>query len=314
MGANNQYKDSLFSFLFSDPDSLRELYGAIIGVRLPADALVTINTLEDVLYKTLLNDISFELDKKLVVLLEHQSTINPNMAVRLLLYIARIYEKITAGRNVYGRKKLCIPRPEFIVLYNGVAPYPGQAELRLSDAFEAGDNLVIPGAAGPNLELLVRVYNINPGYNDGMVGRCEKLAGYRAFIAKARELEAGGLNREAAIGEAVKWCVAEDILGLFFRTHGSEVTNMLMTEWKLEDALAVEREEGIAEGWEKGLAEGWGKGREKGLAEGWGKGREDGIEEGWERAVKSLQAYGMSPEEICQALKLPPGTVRRYLR
>ena len=50
MGANTKYKDSVFSFLFSDPDLLRELYCALEGVALPSDVPVTINTLQDVLY------------------------------------------------------------------------------------------------------------------------------------------------------------------------------------------------------------------------------------------------------------------------
>jgi predicted transposase YdaD len=37
---------------------------------------------------------------------------------------------------------------------------------------------------------------------------------------------------------------------------------MLYDEWKLEDALVVEREEGWEEGWEKGREDGWEKGRE----------------------------------------------------
>jgi hypothetical protein len=42
MGANIRHKDSVFSFLFSDPDTLRELYGAIVGLDLPTDLPVTI--------------------------------------------------------------------------------------------------------------------------------------------------------------------------------------------------------------------------------------------------------------------------------
>ncbi|MDR2247116.1 MAG: Rpn family recombination-promoting nuclease/putative transposase [Treponema sp.] len=136
MVSNTRYKDSVFSFLFSNPDTLRELYGAIAGVVLSPDIPVTINTLEGVLYRNLLNDISFEIARKLVIILEHQSTINPNLPLRILMYIARIYEKLTAGMNVYGRKLLKIPRPEFIVLYNGTEPYPDRTVLRLSDAFE----------------------------------------------------------------------------------------------------------------------------------------------------------------------------------
>ncbi|MDR2210757.1 MAG: hypothetical protein LBO65_04720, partial [Spirochaetaceae bacterium] len=46
----------------------------------------------------------------------------------------------------------------------------------------------------------------------------------------------------------IRWCIANNILRGFFETHGTEVVNMLLTEWKLEDALVVEREEGREEG------------------------------------------------------------------
>ncbi|MDR1868726.1 MAG: hypothetical protein LBQ82_01940, partial [Treponema sp.] len=78
MKINNKFKDSMFTMLFSSPDLLRELYCALEGVNLPQDAPVSINTLENVLFMEFNNDISFEIDGKLVVLIEHQSTINPN--------------------------------------------------------------------------------------------------------------------------------------------------------------------------------------------------------------------------------------------
>ena len=124
MQPNKKFKSSVFSMLFSDPDLLRELYCALDGVSLPKDVPVTINTLEDVLFMDFINDVSFEIDGKLVVLIEHQSTINPNMALRLLMYIGRVYEKIIDEKNVYSGKPLKIPRPEFFVLYNGVEPIP----------------------------------------------------------------------------------------------------------------------------------------------------------------------------------------------
>jgi hypothetical protein len=247
MGVNTTYKDSVFSFLFSNPDTLRELYGAITGAALPPEVPITINTLEGVLYRTLRNDISFEVGEKLVVLIEHQSSINPNMAIRLLMYMGRVYEKLTARKNIYGSKKLKIPRPEFIVLYNGKAPYPEEGVLHLSDAFEEP---IVPGVGGPKLELEVKVYNINYGCNEELVRRSETLEGYSRFIAKVRELERVG-DREGAMGEAVKWCIGQGILKGFLEEHGTEVMNMLMAEWKLEDALVVEREEGRDEGREE---------------------------------------------------------------
>jgi hypothetical protein len=70
MGVNTRYKDSVFSWLFGDPDTLRELYGAIEGIQLPPDVRITINTLEGVLYKARMNDISFEIGDRIVVLIE----------------------------------------------------------------------------------------------------------------------------------------------------------------------------------------------------------------------------------------------------
>jgi hypothetical protein len=262
MSSNRQYKDSVFSFLFSDPAALRELYSAITGIELTPDTPVTINTLEGVLYKTLRNDISFELDKKLVVLVEHESTVNPNMAIRLLMYIARVYEKLTAGRNLYGKKKLSIPRPEFIVLYNGTDPYPDEAILKLSESFEDTASWGISQKRPADLELTVKVYNINRGHNEVIIRRCERLEGYSALIAKVREFEAeqagerkpqklSDEEKEEAMTRAVRWCIAHNILRPFLESHGSEVVNMLMTEWKLEDALVIEREEGREEGREE---------------------------------------------------------------
>jgi hypothetical protein len=126
MSANREYKDSVFSWLFSNPDTFRELYGALSGVTLSPDVPVVINTLEGILFKGRMNDISFILGDLLVVLIEHQSTVNENMPLRLLLYIAKIYEKITEAKDIYRGKRLPVPLPEFIVLYNGTAPYPDE--------------------------------------------------------------------------------------------------------------------------------------------------------------------------------------------
>jgi hypothetical protein len=250
--------------LFGEETALRGLYEALEGVALPADLPITINTLEDALFKTRINDISFEAGEKLVVILEHQSTINPNMPLRLLSYIARIYEKISAGKKTrwYGRKSFSIPRPEFIVLYNGVDPFPDEKTIRLSDSFEELSFLGPPSGAPPDLELVARVYNINEGHNLELVQKDETLRGYVMFITKVREFEsglsggkkAGDVSRDerkriikTAITKAVQWCIANNILKGFFEKNGSEVINMLFDEWKLEDALVVEREEGREE-------------------------------------------------------------------
>ena len=265
MGTNTKYKDSMFSALFSEPDILRELYCALEGITLPADVPVIINTLQDILFMDRVNDISFEIGGKLVILIEHQSTINPNMALRLLIYIARIYEKIIGDKNLYASKFIKIPRPEFYVLYNGTAPYQDEALLKLSDAFENTELLNHIKEDSPALELAVRVININHGKNEGIARKCKTLSEYSAFVDKAREFEKETGNREEAIRMAVKYCRDHDILKEFLEKHATEVINMLLTEWNWDDALAVRYEEGREEGREEGLEEGLEKGLEKGL-------------------------------------------------
>lgn len=293
MGANREYKDSVFSFLFSDPEILRELYGALEGIRLGADVPITINTLSDVIFKEQINDLSFLVDNRLVILIEHQSTLNPNMALRLLIYIGRVYEKIFDRKTLYTSKRLKIPRPEFIVLYNGIAPYPDRQTLNLSDMFEEVEYLRGGADAPTALELKVEVYNINRGHNKAIIEKCRQLEWYSIFIAKVRECKAETGEDEEAMKKAIEYCIKNDIMKEFLEAHASEVVNMLLTEWNTVEYGEVQREEGREEGLERG--------------------REEGLERGQGKAAKNLLDFGMSPEQISQALKLPLDKVRQYL-
>ena len=245
IGANREYKNSVFTTLFDDEDKLLELYSALSGGDYGEGTEIEINTLEDVLFMNLMNDVSFTVDGKLVVLIEHQSSISENVPLRLLLYVARVYKKITDKRASYQEKLMKIPMPEFIVLYNGKSEFPSEKVLRLSDAFM--DAPGHPEKCG-NLDLTVRVLNINSGHNEGIVNRSETLCGYVTFIGKVREGTEKGLELADAITEAIRYCKEHDILQPFLTNHASEVINMLMTEFNMEDAIAVWKEEGREEG------------------------------------------------------------------
>ena len=149
MEANREHKDSVFTRFFSDPDTLRELYSAISGVPLSPDIPVSINTLESVLFKGKKNDISFTIADKVVVLIEHQSTINRNMPFRLLMYIADLYKKTAGEEDIYREKLIPLQYPEFIVLYNGTANYDTEKVLKLSEAFLDPSALGLPRAPTP---------------------------------------------------------------------------------------------------------------------------------------------------------------------
>jgi hypothetical protein len=218
MPANRQYKSSVFSLLFSDPARLRELYNALAGTHYDESADIAINTLQDAVFMDRINDVSFTIDNKVVVLLEHQSTINPNMALRLLLYIARIYEKLVDSKKIYSRTKLPIPRPEFIVLYNGVDDYPAESTMCLSEHFEyTGKNDTIA------LELRAKVYNINKGCNPRLEEQSKVLGDYAALIAQVREYEKTGLVLKKALEKAVRWCIRYGYLRDFLKVQSFEL-------------------------------------------------------------------------------------------
>jgi len=308
---NRKFKDSVFTSLFSTPDVLRELYCALKGISLPNDIPVSINTLENVLFMDTYNDISFEIGGKLVILIEHQSTINPNMAFRLFLYIARVLEKRIEGRTLYSRKPISIPWPEFYVLYNGNDIFPDKHVYKLSELFKKPDFLENDN---PLLELEVKVLNINEGRNKEIINRSKKLSEYCIFITKIHEYwkELGDL--EEAIKKAIKYCKSHDILSEYLKTHGSEVLNMILTEWNTEDAIAFarkeEREEALQEGHAKGLADGLEQGRVVGLEEGREEGREKAL---WEKlqTVSNFKKLGVSIEIIAQATSLSPDEISK---
>jgi predicted transposase YdaD len=271
----------MFSMLFSNPDVLRELYSAIEGIELPPDISIDINTLSDVLIRGQINDISFVIGDRLVVLIEHQSTINSNMPLRLLMYIARVYEKIIDHRKIYRTKLEKIPRPEFIVLYNGAAPYPDHKELRLSSAFKDAEDLKLN--TGLPLELVVQVYNINRGHNTGILKKCEILDNYSFFVDKIREYQKMNFKLAKAISSAIEYCIENGRLKDFLEKHGSEVHNMLITaEYDPKEEMEALREEA----WEYGLEDGLEKGLEKGR------------EEGMITAARNALAKGLSVETV----------------
>lgn len=275
--ANRKYKDSVFTMYFKEPARLIELYNSLEGTDLPLDTPIEINTLDDALFKDRINDISFVINGELVVLIEHQSTWNENMPVRLLIYIARIYEKILDKENVYKSTRIPLPTPRFVVLYNGVDENADYVEMKLSDAF------IIP-EKNPMLELKVDFYNINYGKSPEIMEKCQSLSEYSTFVFYVRENLKKGIPLDEAIASAVKQAVRNDIMKEFLTEHGSEVENMLFEDWDWEQYAATQREEGKAEGKAEMLSE----------------------------MIHTL-ASSMQPDAISAALKLPLHQVQAIL-
>ncbi|MBR4790229.1 MAG: Rpn family recombination-promoting nuclease/putative transposase, partial [Treponema sp.] len=176
---NRKYKDSVFTDLFgSDRDAKKnflELYNALSGSSYKLDSVsLERKIIDQTLYKTFNNDVSWEIDGKLIVLVEHQSTINENMPFRCLEYVTRIYEGIVPVKNRYAEKVYKIPNPDFYVVYVGKKNQPLEQELRLSDAFYTKDS--------SKLELVVKVKNCTDPNLLPIVKDCSIIKEYSRFI------------------------------------------------------------------------------------------------------------------------------------
>ena len=244
--ANRKYKDSVFTLLFGNIKALRQICKTIFGEDYSPGMEIVLMTVKNVLRSGRLNDLSFVLDEKLVVLIEHQSTINDNMPLRMLFYIVLVYEEyLSRFRDkdiLYTKNRFTIPEPVFIVFHVGDDMPEEKRVLRLSDMF-AKSGLRTPDSVA-SLELVVTVYNMNKGHNPEIAQGSPLLDGYATFIFMVQENRRNGMSREDAIKKAVFDCINQNVLKEFLEQHRGEVINMLFEEWNLDDAVAVAKRDG----------------------------------------------------------------------
>ena len=237
------YKDSLFRMLFKDKENLLSLYNALNKTDYTDVNRLEITTLENAVYMNYKNDVSFVFDFELM-LYEHQSTVNPNMPLRDLFYVADTLQKGTYNKDLYGSKLIKIPAPRFVVFYNGATYQPERQTLKLSDAYEKEQET-------PELELMVTVYNINSGYNKEIMDACRTLREYAVYVERVRTY-AKQMPLAAAVEKAVEECIAEGILSEFLRRNRAEAIKVSIYEYDEELHFRTLYEEGVEDGMEQG--------------------------------------------------------------
>ena len=235
---NRRYKDSVFVDFFSEDRTAKAnflaLYNALHGTDYQSTAILKNIRLKQVLYMSFANDVSYLVDNKIIVLAEHQSTINPNMPIRCLEYIARLYEQFYKSKEKYSRKQLAIPTSEFYIFYNGKQPYSTNSVLKLSDSFtQTHDEYA--------LELSVKVVNINYDKTNEILKLCKPLKQYSLFVDAVRRNIA--VDKEHGFEKAIKECIQNDILREYLQRKSKEVLNMLIGEYDYDTDIAVQREE-----------------------------------------------------------------------
>ena len=286
------------------------LYNALGGHCEDPDE-ITFLVVEGVIYMGRKNDASFLVDGELI-LWEHQTTRNPNMPLRGLVYLAHLYAKYLDlyGLSEYSSRRLTLPSPKYYVFYAGPADAPDREVLRLSNMFRSKPEDACT-------EFVATVLNVNEGHNTELLEACETLAGYAHFVALARAFATQGLSREEAVHYAVLQCIDEGVLEHFFRQHRAEVIAMFLEEWdeeKYRDLLRRESEEdGFAVGKDAGRKEGLEEGRKEGRKEGETKQRDaflaraaEQVKSGSLSLSDAARIFGFTPSEISGAVEPTP--------
>lgn len=279
-----QYKDTVFRMLFKDADNALSLYNGLSGSNYSDASKLEFNTLENAIYMNVKNDISFIVGDNLN-LYEHQSTWNPNMPLRNLIYITSVYQnyvELKQDKSIYGNSIISLPFPEFVVLYNGTEKHPEYSEMRLSDSY-------ITGKEEPSLELIVKIININAGKNEELKQKCPVLREYSIYVETVREY-AKTMSLKDAVNKAVEECIKNNVLKRFLQQQKAEVIRMSIFEYDEEKEIGRIRRE------EREI------GKEIGQAQGEEIGEKRGFMQGAVNTIIILKGLGISEKETAEKL------------
>ena len=279
-GINREHKSRLFSYIFGREETKARtlsLYNSLSGTNYTNLDDITITTIEDVVYMGMKNDLSYIVSDRVSLystlnINEHQSTGNPNLPIREFMYAAKLYDKYLKmnRRNPYSSSIIPLPIPKLVVLYNGLADAPDETFLRLSDAFreQIKENLIsgkgstdiineeelekeadeILKKASPDIEVTVRMVNINYGRSKEILVACEPLNEYAWLIAEIRKNINAGLEIGKAADKALDEMPEDFELKDQLMAHKAEVVGMWIIEYNEEETMQMFKEEGRREG------------------------------------------------------------------
>jgi len=289
---NRSYKDRLFKIIFEDKKELLSLYNALTGKNYQNPDELEINTIDDVIYMHLKNDMSFILDDW-QNLFEQQSTFNPNQPLRGFFYFADLYKVKYFGKKIYSTRLLKIPTPQYIVFYNGTTNMPDKKELRLSDAFQQPTEQ-------PDIEVVAHMLNINYGHNKELMERCRKLKEYAQFIDIIRHYlkENEHWSNEQAISKAIDDCIKNNILRDILQKERLRVMASILSEFDEVGYKEMIRQEAYEDAYEDAY--------------------EEGVEYGVKTLIEFVQDIGYSKEDattlVKQRFHLSDDAINQYMQ
>jgi hypothetical protein len=244
-GINRQYKDRLFKFIFGNPEHKEwtlALYNAINGSSYDNPDDIELNTIEDVLYMGMKNDVSFIITET-INFYEQQSSFNPNVPLRIFGYAEKSYSKYIEDHklNVHSSTLQKIPTPRCVCFYNGPYKKDDKVILRLSDAF-------MDNTGEPQIEVTVTMYNINYGHNKELLEACKPLMEYSWFVEEIRKIKKNGNEIGIAVDMALDSMPEDFVIRQFLLENRAEVKDVFLTEYNEQKTMAAFKDEGYEEG------------------------------------------------------------------
>ena len=281
-----KFKDSLFTKIFSMPEHFKSVYGAILDKDI-SDKEVELFNNEPMLTVDIRNDVAMLVEDRLIVFIEHQSTVNNNMPLRMLWYTSIAFKRFIKDelQTVFSTKQIALPTPEFYVFYAGAKPWRKDF-LKLSDAYKNFSK-------SPMLDLKVEVINMRDETHPVMK-KCKEATIYIELIEKIENLMQYGKSRDDAITIALEEISKKDTpLHNFLTNCELEVKNMINYQLTLEEVAEHAARIRQQEYYEDGKLEG----------------KKEGKREGKRETAQNLINMGLSIEQVAQGTGLTEAEV-----
>ncbi|MBQ3316581.1 MAG: hypothetical protein IJG69_01385 [Spirochaetales bacterium] len=251
---NKEHKDRLFKYIFGRAEKkewLLSLYNAMNHSHHDNPEDITITTLEDVIYISMKNDLSFLIGNTMSFY-EHQSTFNPNIPFRMFMYAGRVYSKLVKDKvnriSLYSSIPQIVPVPKLVCFYNGLRDIGESMVLRMSD--------VLPEWNKADIDATVLMLNINWGRNKELMSSCRPLSEYSLFTADVRQLYSDTGDKDFAVETAIRNLPEDSEIRAFMEENMAEVKEMCLTEYDDEKEKEILKEQYLEAGRKEGRSEG----------------------------------------------------------
>ena len=273
---SKKYRDGLFRDYYSDKNRLLDLCNGLLGESGKNPDEIKINTLKGVFFGRFKNDLSCIYRNNFLILIEHQSTLNENMPLRMLFYVAELFKQHIEPikEKIYQSNQIELPTPKFYLFYNGKDEEEEQRQMKLSTAFKNFSGL----------ELVVDFYNLNEGNNKELLAKTRTLQDYCIFVNCVEKNLRDGMDLDAAIAKAIDYCIKANVMTQYLQKKRKEVVSMLGFEYD-EDLARKARDDEV---------------------------REEGREESKIEMVKNLLTTNLSLKEIARVVGWSEDKVSKF--